>query len=277
MSLVIDPRLAKYGLATFQGFFGYSGAEVRGGHPSRNVSRFELGPYRGFLKRQCWIPWKDYVLSWWAGFGFVDRSRREWNTLVALRRRGIPCPEPLAVGTHNGQSFLLLRELEGSIDLTTYLVECKPAPSELRLLARKLAGLLARLHGAGFTHPDLYAKHVFVHRDDLTLALIDFQRTAWHRRVPWRKRWRDLAALDASLGQQLVSENYRQYFLACYLRAARAPQLAGRAVRAIRRRSDYLLRRRKVRAMRHPWQVVSGTQQIEYVRVSFDPISRASG
>jgi tRNA A-37 threonylcarbamoyl transferase component Bud32 len=271
MELEIDPALAARGYATFQSLFTHPGAEVIGGHRSRQVARFELGPCRGFLKRQHWIPWKDYFASWWAGFGFVDRSRREWNTLVALRQQSIPCPEPLAVGRRNGQSFLLVRELAGSVDLQTYLANPAVTKTDRRALARRLGQTLARLHMAGFTHPDLYAKHVFIGLADQAIALIDFQRTTFRRWVGWRQRWRDLAALDASLGEHVISEAERLHLLAAYLRETGAVPLLKKAVAAIRRRTRHLLKRRKIQAMRHPWQLVPGARQIEHLRVTYEP------
>lgn len=277
MAVLIDPRLAPQlaarGWATFQSLFTEMASEEVRGHPSRTVCRFELGSWRGFLKRQHWIPWKDYLGSWWAGFGFVDRSRREWNTLLALRKHGLACPEPLAVGCKKGQSFLLVRELEGAVDLHTYLTSQATTPSARQNLARKLGRMLARFHDAGFTHPDLYAKHVFIRRADGRVAFIDFQRTQHRPWISWRSRWRDLAALHASLGEALVTATDRLRCLRAYLKEAGAAWRLRQGMVAIRRRTQRLLRRRKIKAMRQPETLGPGERQIAYVRVRWDAVT----
>lgn len=268
MVLFIDPRIAAWGFTTFDSLFHHPQAVLVSGHPSRSVARLQIGPYRTFLKRQHWVPRKDYLASWWAGFGFVDRSVREWKTLLALRGHGIRVPEPLAVGSRDGRSFLLVGELEGAVDLHCFLTRRGHDWVLCTRLAERIAATLARLHQTGFTHPDLYAKHVFVNPQDLSIALIDFQRTMRCRRVSWRQRWRDLAALDASLGEHLAGNTLRLRLLRSYLHETGASHRWVQAVEAIRRRSRYLQRRRKVQAMRHPWQLVPGEQRIEQFRIT---------
>jgi len=256
----IEPRfqrhLQRQGLCSFKDFFFYAGGEVVGAHSSRNVVRMELGGFRAFLKREYRVAWKDYWASWSAGFGLVSKSRREWQILHALRTRGIACPQPIAVGEDRGQAFLLVREIAGSVDLSSYLHQMHGATAEQRTrLARLLARTLAHFHGAGFTHPDLYAKHVFIDLWNQAIRFIDFQRTRSRRWVNWRQRWRDLAALDASLSGELASPRDRLIFLSTYLKATRAVRprrLLRRSLWAIARRTHHLLARRKVRQMRRP-------------------------
>src|SRR5262249_54528610 len=155
------------------------------------------------------IPWKDYLHSWWAGFGFVPKSLREWQVLRGLQARGIPCPEPLAVGAKDGKAFVLIRDLTGAANLRRYLCEHALEQADRRWLSHLLGKAASDLHGAGFTHPDLYAKHVFVTDDGRSVAFVDFQRTGNLQSVSWGQRWRDLAALNASLGDDVVSPRER--------------------------------------------------------------------
>jgi tRNA A-37 threonylcarbamoyl transferase component Bud32 len=273
----IEPTLVPYlrgqGLRTFRDFFTYTRGELVGAHAARNVARIEVGNWTGFLKREYRVPWKDYLAGWWAGFGLVSKSRREWRVLQALRRRGIGCPQPVAVGERGGQAFLLVRALPGAIDLHSYLVQGKCAGLEARArLARTLGRVVARLHATGFTHPDLYAKHVFVRPDDQAVFLIDFQRTRLRRRVSWSCRWRDLAALDASLGEDLVSSRERMICLVAYLRSPGIPRPRQfrRALCVITRRTHRLLGRRKIREMRRPLTAASANR-IDVYRVTIEP------
>jgi tRNA A-37 threonylcarbamoyl transferase component Bud32 len=259
----------RHGLRTFRDFFTSIEGELVGAHPSRNVARVEPGGWCGFL-----IAWRDYLSSWWAGFGLVSKSQREWRVLHALRSRGIGCPQPLAVGEHHGRAFLLVRELPDAMDLHTYLASgyCD-GPRAKGRLACALGRAVARLHAAGFTHPDLYSKHVFIGVPDQTVAFIDFQRTRQRPVVSWRSRWRDLAALDASLGDHLVSLRERLLFLATYLRHTEPPRprrVLRQALCAIARRTQRLLGRRKIRDMRRANAASPPDGRMESFRVTLD-------
>jgi tRNA A-37 threonylcarbamoyl transferase component Bud32 len=248
------PHFERQGLDCFSAFFSHAEGEIVCGHHTRNVVRVDLAGLRAYLKRQYRIPLKEYCESWWAGFGLVSKSGREWQALHALRRQGIGCPQPLAYGEERGQAFLLVRELPDAQDLGSHLgFASREAVRERRKLARTLGRACARLHAAGFTHPDLYAKHVFVRAADLRIAFIDLQRTGDQPRTTWAQRWRDLAALNASLGDGLAASRDRLAFLLAYLEACGARpfrRLFRQALEAVARRSKRLLRRPRVDDLR---------------------------
>lgn len=253
-TLLINPRYALHlwhqGLRAVPDFLTYAQGTVVGGHPTRDVSFVQFAGLRGFLKRQFQLPWKDPFASWWAGFGWVSKSVREWRILQELRNHGIGCPEPIAVGDDGHQAFLMVRALPECVDLPTFLA--RRPPGEVRkLLFRQVGQAVAKLHAAGFTHPDLYAKHVFLHMRDHRVSFIDFQRT---RRctLNWQARARDLGALDASLSTSLVSPRERLLFLQAYLEGATAGPSRERLrqlAQLIAARRRHLLKRRKIQAM----------------------------
>jgi hypothetical protein len=107
-------------------------------------------------------------------------------------------------------------------------------------LAEALGYELAKMHDAGFDHPDLFAKHILV-SDDLRFCILDWQRARWRKSVSWRLRTRDLALLDATLHDALASDRLRLRCLRAYLRACKqdAPLLA-RFARSIRYESARL-------------------------------------
>src|SRR5262249_28265580 len=146
-----------------------------------------------------------------AGFGFVSKSCREVALLHSLQQAGIHCPDWIAVGADDqGRAFLLLRELTEAKDLRVFLQDHGQAPPiRRRRFAGKLGEALAQLHNAGFDHPDLYSKHVLVNADDETISFLDWQRSRRRRRVAWRHRCRDLAALEATLPGDLASVRER--------------------------------------------------------------------
>src|SRR5262249_56471797 len=100
----------------------------------------------------------------------------------ALRHEGIGCREWMAVGEDGGgRAFLLLRAAEDTVELRAYLQGRRPARDRLRL-AQRLGAVLARMHRAGFLHPDLYAKHVLVEPGGRSVVLLDWQRSRRNHR-----------------------------------------------------------------------------------------------
>jgi len=214
-----------------------------------------------YLKREQRVSWKVRIVSALSGFGFVSRSVREARILQALQRESIGCPEWLAVGEDNhGKAFLLVREIENAVDLASHL------RSQLTIdyraqLARSLGAAVARIHEAGFSHPDLYAKHILITPSDGRIHFLDWQRSQRYRYVAWRRRCRDLAALHATVADEIAKPRERALCLMAYLRgepvegAAPLPfssatlNAARAAVEEVTRR---LLRRRHIREKRQP-------------------------
>jgi tRNA A-37 threonylcarbamoyl transferase component Bud32 len=178
--------------------------------------------------------------------------------LQAFASAGIGCPEWLAVGEdEQGRAFLLLRELAEATDLRIHLRDHLQAhPRARRRFALRLGGALAQLHEAGFDHPDLYSKHILVSHDGAAIYFLDLQRCRRCRSVPWRQRWRDLAALEATLTDELLSTQDRIACLRAYLRAcrvrggARATNPLHSAYQVLRQ-SARLVCHRRIQEMRH--------------------------
>jgi heptose I phosphotransferase len=243
------------------------------GHLDRHVARVRLGEgataIHAYLKREHTVPFLARLRNALAGFGFCSRSLREMRTLQALSREAFGVPEWLAAGEDGeGRAFLLIREVEGAVDFRTYLGEEKD-PARRLAVARTLAAMLARLHDAGFDHPDLYAKHVLVEPQAGKVALLDWQRARRRRGQGWRARGRSLAALNATLDASLARPGERLAFLRAYLEAAQqhpeeaevpgraapsvAPRRAARlrlVLEGLRARTQRLLGRRHVREKR---------------------------
>jgi heptose I phosphotransferase len=215
------PRLRALGLTQPHHFLSLQAAIV-GGHPDRHVARLMLGSspdgFRVFLKRERCVRWSVRLESFLAGFGWVSRSVREGRILAAVDRAGVGCPEWLAVGEDEaGNAFLLLREVPHAVELRTYLGRLHDLPARRRFACR-FGTALARIHGAGFSHPDLYTKHVLVSELDGRLYFLDWQRARSAFTVGWRTRASDLASLDATLRDEIVSPRERLMFLSAYLR-----------------------------------------------------------
>jgi tRNA A-37 threonylcarbamoyl transferase component Bud32 len=264
----IAPRfraaLLKRGLGSARAFLDWPGV-ILSGHPRRHVLRVVAGGARFILKKEHRVPWRDRAASAWAGFGWSSKSVREARMLEKLHAAGVPCPEVVATGEHGGQAFLLLHEQSGMMDLRAYLAGAL-SPAERRAFAVALGCELARIHAAGFDQPDLYAKHILVRPTarGADLCFLDWQRSRLWRTVSWRRRLRDLAALDASLAEHLASNRLRLVCLGAYLREVAAPPVR-EVVAAIRKTSVELLKRRKIREMRQP-PLPEGMQQLLWLQ-----------
>jgi len=253
--LFINPRyrdfLLKQGLEKVEDFLRLSGV-IYCGHPDRHVARLTLGNAMPvFLKKEHRVRWRDRLVNFWAGFGFVSKSWRELAMDQVLQKEDIiNRPEVMAAGEASGQAFLLVREISDAVDLRSFL-ENHSNPAVRRRLARKLGEELARMHSAGIQHPDLLSKHVLVQSKTMWLCFLDWQRSRRPRRLSWSRRCRDLAALDATLADTLASERERFIFLHAYLRGSAAGLLRSCALR-IRDVASRLLKKRYIRELRQP-------------------------
>lgn len=262
--------LRQLGLTRPADFLHLSGT-IYGGHPDRHVAHLLLhtptGPLPVFLKREHRVPLRERLKNALAGFGLVSRSLREFTLLRQLQAEGIGCPEPLAAGEDSqGRAFLLLREVPAATELRLMLQRC--TSRQRRRLARQLGVALARLHQAGFDHPDLYSKHVLVQRDgndDFSFCLLDWQRSRRWRRLPWPRRCADLAALEATLAEELASPRERLACLRAYVQAqpdqGRPPVSFRLLIQGITEQSHHLLSRRRIRELRQP-ALTAGQQNL---------------
>jgi tRNA A-37 threonylcarbamoyl transferase component Bud32 len=251
--------LQQHGLQEPEDFLHLSGAIICG-HPDRNVSRVTLGTgaesMRTFLKKEHRVRWRDRFANAWAGFGFRSKSCREMALLRLLRQSGVCCPEVIAAGEAEARAFISTREVDDALDLRCVLQQT-PDVGERRRLLRQLGEAIARVHAAGFDQPDLYCKHILVRQrqGENRFCFLDWQRSQKRNRVSWSRRCRDLAALDATLSNELATNRERLACLRSYLRAAASAGSGngeGFAVlaRRIRRQATRLLRRRYVRELR---------------------------
>jgi tRNA A-37 threonylcarbamoyl transferase component Bud32 len=270
--VVTNPKyqelLRRQGLVCAEQFLGLPSVIISG-HPDRNVAQLRLGPVTAevpaFLKREHRIRLKDRLAAARAGFGLASKSAREARLLQALGRAGIGCPEWLAFGEDGrGRAFLLVRELAGVIDLRRFLAERQAAsPGERYRFARHLGQELARVHAAGFDHPDLYSKHVLVDPATGDISFVDWQRSRRRGRVPWPDRCRDLAALHATLADHLASPRERLACLRAYLRETpgSASWNLRQTVQSIEHHTADLHRRRHIREQLQP-PLATGVQNL---------------
>src|SRR5262249_5942904 len=157
--------------------------------------------------------------------GYASKAVREALLLQLLRDKDIGAPEWLAAGEDDrGRAFLLVRELTGCGDLRIFLAEWRgTTPRPRYAFCRRLGAVLARIHTAGFSHGDLYAKHILVEPGTQAVRFLDWQRSHYRTVVGWGRRRRDLAALHATLADALVRPRERLACLLAYLRTSGTP------------------------------------------------------
>jgi tRNA A-37 threonylcarbamoyl transferase component Bud32 len=217
-------------------------------HRNRQVEQVELDGESFFIKKEYAVSWRDRLRSAWDGFGWCANAVREAAMLQALRQAGIGCPDVVALGEDGRQAFVVTRAEPAMTELRAIL----PTLSrEQRIcLADALGRELARMHDAGFDHPDLMAKHILAETggDTYRFCVLDWQRGGRRRTVPWRRRIRDLAILDATLADALAGDRLRMRCLRSYCRALAtdAPPLR-RLAESIRRRSVECRKNRNIR------------------------------
>ncbi len=198
-----------------------------------------------------------------SGAGARSAAGVEWTWMHRLADDGIACVRPVAMGEELcGQrelrSAILTEAVPGkSLEQWVTLWTEADRPQALAMV-EPLAELVARLHQGGYVHRDLYLSHIF-HEPKVSrtpeptagaLTLIDLQRI--FRPKPPMRRWivKDLAALNFSTPEALISRTRRIRWLTRYLGTRKLDGQAKRLVYEIVGKTQRIAaheRRRRVR------------------------------
>jgi len=237
-TLTIQPGyrgpLKAAGLADFDALFAAGDREHVDGHRGRAVSRLELHDTEGrrvviYLKRwwgaSACASWRDLLRLRWP----MSPERREWTNTMRLLEAGIPVAPPVACGRSQGpagpRALVAFCEVRGP-SLATWLDDlasgrCGASPALRRSVAQAVGSAVRRLHDAGFSMPDLYAKHLYLEglgAGPPRVVLIDMARL---QRVTEGRAAADLAALHVSTQVAGVRPADRLRVLKAYLGAGR--------------------------------------------------------
>ena len=268
--------LRREGLTAARDFLDLTGVIVSG-HPDRHVLQLKIGAgakcLRCFMKREHRVRLKDRLNNAWAGFGMVSKSIREGRLLKILPRAGIGSPQWIAAGEDNrGRAFLLLRECIDFVDLRVFLRNLQSLDARKQFLS-ELGKKVAKIHCAGFDHPDLFSKHIIVNTRNHEVVFLDWQRSRRWQEVPRTRRLRELAALQATLAEDLITFPERFLVFQSYFEfvsSTHAPSQLDFPEHEnewlfIGRETDRLLQRRRIREIREP-PLASGTQSLVWLR-----------
>jgi tRNA A-37 threonylcarbamoyl transferase component Bud32 len=266
-TILINPfyetLVRRHRLDDFDRMMQWQGDQRVGRQFRRHIDPIDLDddgrPIRLFLKREWQTYLKDRFRNWLAGLGWGTKARREWHVLTMLGEAGLGCAEPVIAAERPGfrpQGYLILCEIPGAELLCPYLARRSAAMTvtDRRQFWAHLGSEVARLHGLGIDHPDLYSKHILLtpSREPGRLprvSFIDLQRSSTRPAVSISRRVHNLAAFDATLPEQLATATDRLTFLQSYLSFGPSTLDVGPLAAAIRRRSRRLRSRRKIREL----------------------------
>ncbi len=150
--------------------------------------------------------------------GRLPRPLRAFYTATALRNRHVDVVRPLVAGARSDGSGVLvsayvdapnLHDLAGSQGVSTALSAA---------IGRTVRGM----HESEMRHRDLKAPNLLVDGTRIVIADVDGARRT-KREVPWARRARDLARLDASLGEDAWD---RDAMFAAYLSVLPLPPVS---------------------------------------------------
>jgi len=226
------PMLQQNGFVRFRDFMTCPRGEVVNGHHGREVVRMELngegGPRTVFLKRFGPVDRKDALKDLLCFRRVRTKALAEFDMLCAFAEAALAVPGALACGERHlmgrdRASFLMVEGLASGRPLDEVLSGLSDSGRRRRLIS-SLAVFVRRMHNAGLTHADLFAKHLFVEESRVgtwSVAVIDLQRAERRSSLSRRRRGRDLAALLVSLPPDVTTPRERLTFLLEYLQKSR--------------------------------------------------------
>ena len=143
----------------------------------------------------------------------------EFKHIAAFNQCGIPAVTPISAGKRTAgplqtESFLVTLALQDCAKLDEYLAEQLSFAAKSALIAQT-AGLVKKMHAAGFNHRDLYLCHI-LRESSGKLYIVDLHRVQRRAQVPERWQIKDIAALNYS-APRTVSRTDRLRFLKAYL------------------------------------------------------------
>jgi len=196
----------------------------------KNSASSTVGRYRGFILKRT-NPKKP--LNRLKDLFRPSRARDAYLKAYHLELCGIPTPKAVACADWRTvgflqHSYLITQEIAGASALDQFAREHPELPLTARRgLLRRLAGLVAALHDAGFSHRDMKAQNILVGpAPEHALYLIDLDGLNDVGELSARRVLKDLGRLDPSAGDLLgAGPAERLRFFAAYRRALRDRRL----------------------------------------------------
>lgn len=170
---------------------------------TRRTLRFKIKNRSYFLKYHFGTTIKE-VLKNLISFRLpVLGADREWKAIHRLKRLGVDTMEGIGFGQKGlnpirRTSFIITEDLTPTISLEDYCGNWPnnpPDPKTKRMIIRRVAQMVRKMHLGGVNHRDCYTCHFLLHlpfdgcEKELKISVIDLHRSQIRQQVP--KRWRD--------------------------------------------------------------------------------------
>lgn len=176
---------------------------------TRRTLRFDFADQSFYLKLHHGISYAEAIKNLLQFRLPVLGADREWRAINELAKVGVDTMTGVAFGEKGVNpikktSFIITEDLSPSISLEDY---CKdwiknPPPYAIkRMLIKRVAEMVRKMHLAGINHRDCYICHFLLalpfdgQESNLKLSIIDLHRAQFHDRVPLRWRNKDLIGL----------------------------------------------------------------------------------
>lgn len=156
---------------------------------------------------------------------FSSRARRNWIAARALRVRGIPTPDALALVEYRSglllkRSLLFTRYVEAAHELNAYVLSryggalSSATRQEKKRFIQTLAELIRDMHARGIYHADMKSNNILVREDGdaWKLFIIDLDRVRFRKSLSFKQRANNLAQINASVADCITPADRILFF-----------------------------------------------------------------
>lgn len=198
---------------------------------TRRTLRFEAAGKSYFLKWHRGTTLKEIVKNLLSLRAPVLGADREWHAIHRLHRLGVDTMCGVGFGEKGlnpltRTSFIITEDLTPTVSLEDYCADWATNPPDARvkrMIIRRVAEMVRRMHSGGINHRDCYICHFLLHlpfngrEEDLKISVIDLHRAQIRAKVP--RRWRDkdliglyFSSMNIGLTRQDIYHFMRVYF-----------------------------------------------------------------
>ncbi|HAU5608502.1 lipopolysaccharide core heptose(I) kinase RfaP [Citrobacter koseri] len=198
---------------------------------TRRTLRFELVGKSYFLKWHRGISLKEIVKNLLSLRMPVLGADREWNAIHRLHDLGVDTMHGVGFGEKGlnpliRMSFIITEDLTPTVSLEDYCADWATNPPDVkikRMIIKRVATMVRKMHAGGINHRDCYICHFLLHlpftgyEDDLKISVIDLHRAQIRSKVPCRWRDKDLiglyfSSMNVGLTQRDIWRFMKVYF-----------------------------------------------------------------